>query len=206
MNSAHVMYEPNPDFSRLRQGDVIKGVFLPRFSNSNVLFLHEYSKDGNWLFKNKAIIETNLGCAVILSQCCEFNQGKRLAFSLSKLLHYRYILNHRQKSWVFNVSELIAVVKSPFRGRKGIELEQIERLRSSNKIEPGLKNESLNVFLFEADGEFLTEPYVADFSRVTSLSMDEMNPILKNKVLQLDEEHRRQFQLKLAYFYSRPSE
>ena len=76
------MYEPNPDFSRLRQGDVIKGVFLPRFSNSNVLFLHEYSKDGNWLFKNKAIIETNLGYAVILSQCCEFNQGKRLAFSL----------------------------------------------------------------------------------------------------------------------------
>jgi hypothetical protein len=96
------------------------------------------------------------------------------------------------------------VVKSPFRGRKGRELDQIERLRSSNKIESGSKNESVNVFLFEADGTFLTEPYIADFSRVTSVSMDDMKSVLKNKVLQLGEEQRRQFQVKLAYFYARP--
>jgi hypothetical protein len=198
------MYEPTPDLSRLRQGDVIKWAFLPRFSNSNVLFLHEYSKDGNWIFKKKAIIETNHGYAVILSQCCEFNEGKRLAFSLSELLPFRYVLNRRKKSCIINIAELVAVVKSPFRGREGRELDQIERLRSSNKIESGSKNESVNVFLFEADGTFLTEPYIADFSRVTSVSMDDMKSVLKNKVLQLGEEQRRQFQVKLAYFYARP--
>ena len=68
------------------------------------------------------------------------------------------------------------------------------------------QNEALNAFLFEADDVILQEPYVADFSRVTSLSMKDFDLILKNKVLQLDSENRRLFQMKLAYFYARSSE
>lgn len=202
------MYEKTPDLRRLRQGDIISSAFLPRFSNANTLFLHEYSKARNWEFKKKAIIVMNQGYAVVLSQCCEFNLNKRQAFSLIDILPWKKHSKEvsKKKSWGFNIAEFIPISKSPFRKQNREQEEELERLRRANIMSPEKKVGALSTFLFEPDGKYLTEPYVADFSRVTSLPMKDVNTILDSKILQLDSKHRRQFQTKLVHFYGRKAE
>ena len=198
------MYEPSPDFARLRQGDVISNIYLPRFSPSNSSFIYKFSNAGELDFNDEAISRVKLNYAVVLSQCCEFNEGKRKAFTISTLLTLKESLKKGISVWGINVCELVAVVNSPFRGKKGRELDSVEKLRSANRLDPEKgKNEALNVFLFESEDKHLTSPHVADFTRVTSISMSEHDFVLNNKLLQLNSEHRRLFQIKLAYFYGR---
>lgn len=202
-----VMYVSDPDMSHLRQGDVISNLCLPRFKTSRASFLHQINIDGSLSFQNRAVVDTNMSMSIVLSQCCEFNPDKRKSFSLISLLPIKLLLKRKSEIWGINLAELVPLARSPFRGRKGRESDQIARLRAANMIDTNARqNEALNAFLFEADGVILQEPYVADFSRVTSLSMKDFDLILKNKVLQLDSENRRLFQMKLAYFYARSSE
>lgn len=202
-----MMYVADPDMTRLRQGDVISSLYLPRFKTSETSFLHQMDTDGSLSFQNRAIVNTSMSMSIVLSQCCEFNANKRQSFSLTALLPVRLFLKPRCEIWGINLAELVPFARSPFRGRKGRESDQIDRLRTANIIDPNAgQNDALNTFLFEADGLVLEEHYVSDFSRVTSVAVKDFDLILKNKVLQLDSQSRRLFQIKLAYFYARPSE
>ena len=200
------MYESSPDFSNLRQGDVISNIQLPRYSIKGTSFLHKIDTTGEWKYQERAIFKSLISNAVVLSQCCEFNEGKRNAFSLAELLPFKYFLKNNIKKWGINIAQLIPLSKSPFRA-SGTDHESLEKLRRANIIDiTSERNEALNVFLFEDDGEYLKEPHVADFTRVFSLIMKDKEYILKNKILQLEKEVRRHFQIKLAYFYCRPAE
>jgi len=69
-----------------------------------------------------------------------------------------------------------------------------------------MTNAAVNAFLLDPDGKQLPEPYIVDFTQVTSIRMEDMQYVLDHKALELDAPTRRQFQLKMAYFYGRRAE
>jgi len=191
------MYEEEPDKSALRQGDILCGLFIPRLKLADVLFFQRLSDSGKFEPENQAVFDAEPKPAVVISQCCEFNEGKRASFSLAPLQHIREWLKPESKHWGFSLAELVPIKKSAWKAG-------LDGLRLSNKIDlKKTENKSVNTYLFEADGTHLAEPHVLDFTRVVSFRMLDRKVALRAKVLQLDNVHRREFQLKLGYFYSR---
>lgn len=196
---------PSAIEEKLRQGDVIRGVLLPRFSLSDIRLISRSDPGGNPKFDGRTIVTTGEHFAVVLSHCCEFNTGKRRSFSMSALRPLRdYLGAHLfgDDRWGINVAELVALARSPYKGKN--TKQTLELLRKANKVDLTSGTvDAANLFLYDQDGDNLGEPYVADFTRVTSLSMKDSQEILSRKVLQLDDEHRRMLKIKLGVFYSR---
>jgi len=193
------MYEPVPDTARLRQGDVISELYLPRYSPKSIIPLAKGVD--NLEFGDRLIIQAKPTRAIVLSQCCEFNEGKRNAFSLARLLRLPGRKRGRCRDWGVNLAEVVPFSRSSFRGKASLGLEE---LRAANQVDPEAPtNRAVNVFLLDTDGRFLLEPHIVDFTQVTSIKMEDKQYVLERKVLQLDAPTRRQFQLKLAYFYGR---
>jgi len=183
----------------LRQGDVIAGVYFPRYSfQNNLALLHKLDDAGQAQFDERAVMRAEYSPAVVISQCCEFNPGKRNLFSLARLTSVRSIVVSGFSAWGVNLARLVPAAWTRL---------AVETLRRANQIdEERPENEAVNVYLYDADGQFLTEPHVVDFTQVFSIKMQDSGRILASKVLQLDNEHRQEFQLKLGYFYTRPAE
>lgn len=196
------MYE-EPDRSTLRQGDVIQRLLLPRYSLGNLGLIYRFAPDDNHVFDDRGAVGMTNSLAVVLSQCCEFNQGKRQAFSVAELLPARRMGTWTLPLWGLNLAELTPLKYVMARGIDRREL--VDALRRGNEIDTGAreKNTSLHLFLYDSDGAVLEEPHVADFSRVTSIRMKDMGRVRERKVLQLDEDSRAKFRMKLAYFYGR---
>jgi len=192
------MYESTPDLTCLRQGDVIHGFCFPRYSLAEMRLLHSVETDGSLTFDNRAILKSEHRLAVVLSQCCEFNEGKRNAFSLGLLLRLSEVVRPRLRFWGVNLAELVPLLRSPLRKHT------VEEIRQANEIDlDSTRTGAVNVYLLDPDGVYLTEPHVVDFSRVVSVRMQDKQRILRQKVLQLTDQNRRKFQKKLAYFYGR---
>lgn len=193
------MYETSPNLNELRQGDVIAGVYLPTFGIQDVRFLHKMDADGKLTPADQAILSVSQQFVAVVSQCCEFNPGKRNSFSLAQLARF----SHRPaKSWRvlgFNLAGVVPVKKS------SLLRHNIADILEANCIE-GHENQYVNVYALRPDGTHLTEPYLVDFTRVFSVRMSEKDRVLMGKVLQLDVQRRREFQQKLGYFYARSAE
>src|SRR5438034_87519 len=200
------MYGAAPHLTRLRQGDVLRGVYFPSYALGDLLLLTKWQETGELKFEKRAQLSAREAFAVVLSQCCEFNAGKRIRFSLGALRHWREALRPKPNRWGFNVAELVRVSASVWRGREANDAHMLQMLRDANRVDPATEVEAANAYLYEADGAILTEPYVVDFSQVFSVKIEEQGKFLPMKVLQLDREHRREFQLKLGVFYSRKAE
>lgn len=195
------MYNQNYEQNKLRQGDVVSGVFMPRIKVSSSRYLYGLSEEDSYAFRNQGVYDVEDCKAVIISQCCEFNPGKRFSFSLCSLLPFNTFKKQNiVKCWGLNLVELVPYARSAFKGRDEVSLSL---LRESNVIGDEEVNYAVNAFLFEADGICLHEPHVADFSRVASFSIKDLEFFKKRKRLELTNESRRNFQLKLAYFYGR---
>lgn len=198
------MYSGDPDTSSLRQGDVISGILFPRYALRTLAPLQRWKEDGSFEQSDRAVIDVRSRLAVVVSQCCEFNEDKRNAFTLARLVP---LLSAQVtfKLWGFNLAELVPLRKTKFKGK--LEPAVIEELRAANRVDPDAEhNKAVNVYLFEPDGVRLTEHHVADFTQVFSINMAEKDVLLRSKLLELDPAHRREFQLKLAYFYGRRAE
>lgn len=201
------MYQDPANHNRLRQGDVLEEFYFPRYSFGTLKLLHEISDDGGVQFSERAQVTARTGPGVVISQCCEFTSTKRNAFSLAVMKPVRELFRPGLEVWGFNVAELKPVARSTYRGGRRLTDEQLEMLRAANAVDPEAdENDAVNVYLYEPDGEFLTEPYLVDFTRVVSVRMQDQERVLSSKVLQLDAEHRREFQVKLAYYYGRKAE
>lgn len=199
------MYDANPDKSRLRQGDVLRDVYMPRYSLKDLALLHTLcSSEGATVFAGKSILKTECRHAVVLSQCCEFDEGKRNGFSIAALVPWTGRKSPLvTRSWGFVIAELVPVLRSAFRGFAGSPTETLEALRRAN--DSSLR-EAMNTYLFEEHPDDLSEPHLADFTQVMSVKMKDRHTLVGHKVLQLTQEARRQFQLKLGMFYSRKAE
>ena len=68
------MYEGHLDLTRLRQGDIIRDFCFPRYSLAEIRLLHSIADNGQAEFDEKAILKSTYRFAVVLSQCCEFNE------------------------------------------------------------------------------------------------------------------------------------
>jgi hypothetical protein len=193
------MYESTPDLTCLRQGDVIRDFYFPRYSLAEARFLHSIDgATGAFSFDNQALLGTKCGYAVVLSQCCEFNEGKRNSFSLGLLVRLREVLRPRLCVAGVNLAQLVPFEKSPFRQHA------LEAIRRANCLDPNAgRTDAVNVYLLEADGQHLLEPHIVDFTQVISVRMKDVGRILSKKALQLTHKCRREFQHKLAYFYGR---
>lgn len=201
------MYEEEPNLSRLRQGDVLEGVYFPRYSLGNLSLLHKLESSGELSFNEKALVGAQEHHAVVLSQCCEFTESRRNAFSIGALFSLKRRVRRALRSWAFNIAELVPVSRSIHRSRGEISEEVIEELQAANSVPPEDEHyEVVNSYLFEPDGEVLEEHYLAEFTRVVSVRIEDAERLLADKVLQLDQKHRREFQLKLGAFYSRRAE
>lgn len=197
------MYEHSPDTSRLRQGDVLGEFYFPRFSFGAVHLLHAFADDGSLTFDDRAQLSVQRGPAVVISQCCEFNEGKRNAFSLARLVSVRRRLAELERTRGLNIARLVPLAKSSYRGRE-VTPTLVRDLEAANEIDPDAdQNAAVNVYLYRADGTVLTEPHIADFSEVISIRIADSERLKKQKRLELEPAFRRQFQLKLAYFYGR---
>lgn len=197
------MYNTNVDPHNLRQGDVISSVLLPRFAIDPIECIYRRKGGDENEFVNKTIVATELRFAVVISQCCEFNVGKRKSFSLAEMIPCRKW--RRKKETVISLlAELIPFSRSPFKSRPFLgDSEDVATLMAENTIVPGGKNSSVHAYCYEADKQHLMEPYVVDFTRITSVGMGDAKCLLKQKILQLTDDERRKFQLKLGYFFSR---
>lgn len=204
------MYVNTPDSNVLRQGDIIRDVYFPRYSLSELRVLHKLNDEGEVLFADGAIVKAEKRFAIVLSQCCEFNDGKRNAFSLGAVRPVSEILGQQRSvgaivrgflqspnSLAVTLAQLVPWPKSASRQM------DLNVLRQANRITPSSENKAVNVFLLESDGVFLTEPHIADFSQVVSVNMKALKHVVRSKVLEMEQTHRRQFQLKLGYFYAR---
>lgn len=195
------MYDPSPNRSELRQGDIIADVYLPRFGIADVNFLHKLKPDGSFDFSKQAIMHTSSQFVAVISQCCELNPNKRNSFSLAGLIGLTEWLSPERKVFGFNLAEVVPWKKSDWRQH------EIDKLLKANSIDGGQeKLEHVNVYCLEADGSHFKEPHLIDFTRVFSIRISEMGRVLRNKILQLDKAHRVELQRKLAYFYARPAE
>ncbi|SRR6266496_1013438 len=197
------MYEDPPDVTLLRQGDVIGDIYFPKYSYATMSLLHKLDKGAALEFEERAIVRAQTSFAVVISQCCEFNVGKRNAFSLARLNPISRLISFRLPLFGFNLAQLV-----PARGfTYALELT-VDQLREANRIDEVHPEQAraLNAYLYEARADLLSEPYVADFTQVMSIRMEDMPIVLARKVLQLDRQHREEMQFKLGYFYSRRAE
>lgn len=198
------MYVELFEEEKLRQGDVIAGLTIPRLSFKNTGYIYE-NKSGNFAtFADKIVVNAEERLSVVISQCCEFNEGKRNAFAIAPLLFWKKAISHSINLSGISLCELIPISKSPF-NRKGREEQILEELRKSNYAEEEERS-NVHAFLFEPDGEHLKEPHIVDFTRITSISMKDHDFVHSKKVLQLQDEMRLALQLKIGYFFARKAE
>jgi hypothetical protein len=194
-----MMYEATPDPTILRQGDILRDIYLPRYA-FDAQFLHMLQANGSFAFSNQAVLKAEKRYAIVLSQCCEFNDGKRNSFTLASLITLRKWLHPGRRFWGFNLAELIPL------SRSALKRHTIDEMLQANRIDPSaVQNRAVNAYLFEPYGHVLKEHYIADFTQVTSVRMKDKDTALRSKILQLKDEYRREFQRKLGYFYARPA-
>ena len=123
------MYETAPNLNELRQGDIISDIYLPKFGITDTHFLHKLKDDGNWEFSKQTVMNTAKGYAAVISQCCEFNVGKRNSFSLAQLIGLGESRLPTWKLFGFNLAEVV-----PWRG-SGWRESDISALLKTNSLE-----------------------------------------------------------------------
>lgn len=192
------MYEASPDDTDLLQGDVINNIHLPSFSFQNSGFLHKFVPDGPPSYDGRVVSSASLSRAVVLSQCCEFSDNKRQWFSIAELVNVADLID--QAAIAFNLAPLQPISKAKIK-------YPYEELLKTNAIDENdlSRNKLLSGYVYDYDGNYLAEPHVVDFTRVTSISMRDKNYVLRRKIMQLDNAHRDEFKRKLGYFYMRPA-
>ncbi|HEY9708247.1 MAG TPA: hypothetical protein V6D48_08590, partial [Oculatellaceae cyanobacterium] len=179
--------------AELRQGDIIEGLYYPLINCGTLRILGEATNQP--LSQNEdlsltAISEKKEGVTfltaqvkvlrsfvVVLSQCCDLA-----------------LRNDKLEAPAFVIAPLFEV---PYQIKTKSE-------RLSKLQENSLEN-FVNLF-YIPQNEPLPQDYVVDFGRLTSLPRAEFNFTLSKKVLQMTDEARVLFKLKLASHFGRPTQ
>jgi hypothetical protein len=186
------MFVSEPDMNCLRQGDILDGIAFPRLSSADITILgrlpsgasqpavpalpaatHTHREDPQWLC---AQVPVRLSYCAVMSQCCDLeprnNQLRMPAFALARLVPIpRQILADAQR---------------------------LASLRSNK--DPRVSNDPgyINFFWIEARPELNGREWIIDFNQAVSIPGNEFPGILRNKRLQMEDEWRMKFKIKLA--------
>jgi hypothetical protein len=195
------MYVTTPDLDVLRQGDVLDNIYFPKYNFSELVLGHRIDKStGAAEFSGLVTLKCEQRKVVVVSQCCEFNPGKRRAFSLAAFFGFSEYRQAVSPSRRFNIASL-----SPF-SKTSQRRNAVDEIRTANRVVPGEPNASWNTFLYDQFEDLLPEPHVVEFTHVISVSMNDVDFIRSHKVLELDNTARRLLQVKLGFFYARSAE
>ena len=185
------MFIPPPDIKVLRQGDIITNVLFPLLRISDLTLLGKQiasepiSLDGFKLsgsIDNKkyvsGMIKLQVTSAIIISQCCDvqLNNGK------------------------LEVPNFVLAPLDPVKSYPGFK---------DNAHLEDLKKNELDRFtnLFYLDpAPPISEQSVVNFNRTFCLQKEDYEIVLSRKVLQMTDESRVKFKLKLANHFGRPTE
>lgn len=185
------MFIPTPDANALRQGDIITNVLFPHLRISDLTLLGKQiasepiSPDGFKLsgsIENKkyvsGMIKLQFTSAIIISQCCDVqvNDGK------------------------LEVPNFVLAPLDPLRF--------YPMFRDAAQLE-GLKRNEPDVFtnFFYLDlVPPISEHSVINFNRTFCVQREDYEVVLSRKVLQMTDESRVTFKLKLAHHFGRPKE
>ncbi len=172
------MYSPRWS-KRLRQGDVISELFLPTMGkNFGVMTMGTgLSTTVSGSPVRKVLIDAKKHPLMVISHCCEFNEGKRNKFLAARL--------------------------QPVRG--DWSQEQVDDLKESNNIkvptEDGREIAGVDSFYLDPIEGLLPKAQTAMFISITPLPMDMKDEVFEKKIAELDHDTRLLLREKLAWFF-----
>ena len=186
------MFTERPNQEELRQGDIIEGVYYPTLNCENLRLIgepnHQTLSDERpdliaETIKKQGVtlftaqVQVFRGFGIIISQCCD------LALRSGKL-------------------EVPAFVISPL-------VEISYNLQNNSEKLSKFQENSLHSFVnlfYIPQQEPLPKSYMVDFNRMVSLPRTEFNFVLSKKVLQMTDEDRVKFKIKLSHQFGRATQ
>ncbi|NQT60787.1 MAG: hypothetical protein HQ557_17595 [Bacteroidetes bacterium] len=175
------MYIPNTQLKSelLLQGDIVNDIHILGAVNPNSILI-TFSQEGRatqWSVNNPP----TKGPAIVLSHSCEIAQE--------------------------NGMKLTSIILAPLRDiNSATRPDKIQELKDSNYIDENNTSSFLKYFYLEATheyGEMFPNGCVADFSKCFSLHKKAYRGLLNNKIIELTDDVRKYFSIKLALFYFR---
>lgn len=194
------MFVEDADMECLRQGDILRDVPFPLLDTSKVVFIgkpvsdstgaeipglvgvsHTHRDDPNWL---TAQIPVRLSFCAVLSQCCDLEPR-----------------NERIVVPAFLVARLRPIPKSILSNPQ--QLASLRRNKDPrNTADPGY----INLFHIQAHPTLGNNEWIVDYNQAMALPNTEFPDILRKKLLQMDNESRVKFKIKLAMSLARLTE
>jgi hypothetical protein len=175
------MYLPDSeiDATTLRQGDILKNIFLfGAVNRNNILYTVQPDTSSNdfWMYKEKP--ET--GYVMVLSHCCELDRT--------------------------NGMKVTSIIVAPLRDiNKASRPEKVQEIIDTNIIDKAQPQKSYLKYFYIVPHNSL--PYqqgaVVDYSKIFSFKNTSYEYLLNNKVLQLNDEYRECMSFKLSLFFYR---
>jgi hypothetical protein len=186
------MFVPVADMTCLRQGDILDGVPFPRLSSAETRVLGRlpvdlsqptvpqlpahtdtHRDDPRWLV---AQVPVRLSYCAVISQCCDLeprNQRITLpAFALARLI--------------------------PIPAQIMEDAQRFSSLKSNKDPRVGSDPGYVNLFYVPALPELNGKEWIVDFNQTVSIPGKEFPSILRSKKLQMEDDWRVKFKIKLA--------
>ena len=184
------------DMSCLRQGDILDGVPFPRLSSADTSILGRMSSaacqtlpnlspltsthrdDSQWLV---AQLPVRLSFCAVISQCCDLeprnSQLQMPAFALARLI--------------------------PIPKQIATDPQRLASLKSNKDPRVGSDPGYINLFYLEPSPALNGKEWVVDFNQTICIPGKEFPAVLQNKKLQMEDEWRVKFKIKLAMSLAR---
>lgn len=186
------MFIASPDLTALRQGDIVRGFYYPILKNSDLDLLGkpatiEYPPAKEIVLHASVINNKHVQCllkllpslTIVVSQCCDV-EGRDGAIEAPSFV-------------LAPIDDVKIFVKS------GKTPAQIEKFMANDL------SEYSNYFYLVDCPDILGAGFV-NFNRVFSVHRDDYSAALRGKVLQMTDEARILFKLKLAKHFGRPTD
>jgi hypothetical protein len=189
------MFVNDPEPNCLRQGDILRSIPYPLLHADNVRILGRLGEGGEWnpaSFEDDEIehrklpawicqMPTRVGFAVVISQCCDIapQHGKIIQATIA-------------------FARLVPIPSAISK-----DTARLESLRSNkyplNPDDPGY----INYFYVAPHNQLAEQEWIVDYAQVLSIPSSAFPAILKSRVLQMDDDTRIRFKVKLAASYGR---
>jgi hypothetical protein len=190
------MFVEVADATCLRQGDILGGIPFPRLNSAELRILgtigpgpqpavptlaaktNTHRDDANWLV---AQYPARLSFCAVLSQCC-----------------YLEPRNGQVRIPAFSLARLIAIPRGIASDPQGLASLRANK-DPRNTSDPGY----LNFFHIPAHDRIERKEWVVDYNQTISIPGVEFPSVLSQKILQMDDQNRVKFKIKLASCLSR---
>jgi hypothetical protein len=194
------MFVDVADMTCLRQGDILDGIAFPRLSSADMSMLgkipseasqpdvprlraitNTHRDDQNWLV---AQVPVRFSYCAVISQCCDLEPK-----------------NEQLRMPAFALARMIPIPKTI-----ASDSQRLASLRSNKDPRSGSDPGYINFFYIRPHERLSGKEWIVDYNQTTSIPGREFPAILSKKILQMDDEWRVKFKIKLAICLARLTE